>query len=206
MDAYAIHAELDRVRDDFRALLEGAGAEELRRRSEGTRWTNEQLLFHMLFGYLLVHRLLPLVRVVSRLPEGLRRGFAATLDAVTRPFHVVNYLGSLGGARVLGRPRMARLLDRQVRFLHRVVGDGSDPALARWMCFPAGWDPYFRDRMDLLDVVHYATQHYVHHRRQLTLAAARAHAWPLPPSGGAGDGGEWAGPTTTEGTKWTSPR
>jgi hypothetical protein len=36
--------------------------------------------------------------------------------------------------------------------------------------FPTGWDLYFRDNMTLADVYHYATQHYQHHRRQLTLA------------------------------------
>jgi len=39
------------------------------------------------------------------------------------------------------------------------------------MHFPVGWDPYFNDYMTLRDVYDYATQHYDHHRRQLTLAA-----------------------------------
>lgn len=33
--------------------------------------------------------------------------------------------------------------------------------------------PYFRDYMTLLEVYHYPTQHYDHHRRQLTLGGAR---------------------------------
>ena len=41
------------------------------------------------------------------------------------------------------------------------------------MHFPVGWDPYFRDFMTMLEVYHYPTQHYDHHRRQLTLASAR---------------------------------
>jgi hypothetical protein len=41
------------------------------------------------------------------------------------------------------------------------------------MHFPVGWDPYFKDSMTLLEVYHYPTQHYDHHRRQLTLVAAR---------------------------------
>ena len=60
----------------------------------------------MLFGYLLVHNLLILVKVFSRLPRRVSKAFAATLNAATRPFHVVNYLGSLGGGRVLGRSGM----------------------------------------------------------------------------------------------------
>ena len=31
------------------------------------------------------------------------------------------------------------------------------------------WDPYFRPRMNVQDVYHYGTEHYDHHRRQLTL-------------------------------------
>jgi hypothetical protein len=43
------------------------------------------------------------------------------------------------------------------------------------MHFPVGWDPYFRDFMTLRDVFHYPTQHYDHHRRQLTLGTARGN-------------------------------
>ena len=43
-------------------------------RSNGTKWTNDQLLFHMLFGYMLVRNLLWLLRVFSSLaPEASRR-------------------------------------------------------------------------------------------------------------------------------------
>jgi hypothetical protein len=45
--------------------------------------------------------------------------------------------------------------------------------MARGMHFPIGWDPYFTDFMTLLDIYHYPTQHYNHHRRQLTLAKVR---------------------------------
>ncbi len=173
MDAEQICAELDRVRDDYRDLLETATVAELRRPTDGTRWTNEQLLFHMLFGYLLVRNLRFLVRGFSHLPDGASRRFAAFLDAGTRPFHVVNYVGSLFGARALGYPRMERLMDRVLSDLQTSVRAQPERALDRGMHFPVGWDPYFRDYMTLRDVYHYPTQHYDHHRRQLTLARAR---------------------------------
>ena len=100
-----ISAEMERVRVDFHHLLDNATSAELRAGTNGTKWTNEQLLFHMLFGYLLVHNLLPLVKAFARLPRRASKAFAATLNAATRPFHVVNYLGSLGGGRVLGHAR-----------------------------------------------------------------------------------------------------
>ena len=87
----AIHAELERVRADFHALVTEATPADLRRPSSGTRWTNGQLLFHMFFGYLIVRRLLPLVRLMGRLPDPVSRTFARALEAGTGAFHVINY-------------------------------------------------------------------------------------------------------------------
>ena len=171
MDRLDIVAEMREADADFRALVDNATSAELRRGSDGTKWTNEQLLFHMLFGYLVVRRLLPLVRILGRLPDGVSRPFAALLNAGTGPFHVVNYVGSLGGGRVLGHAGMERTFDRVVNRLAASLVDASEAELARGMHFPTGWDPYFRDYMSLADVYHYATQHYRHHRRQLTLCA-----------------------------------
>jgi hypothetical protein len=173
MQTSEIVAEMDRVRHDFRDLVDTASVAELRAPSDGTRWTNEQLLFHMLFGYLLVRNLLFLVRAFSRLPDSASRRFAALLNAATRPFHLVNYVGSLGGARVLGYSRMEALMDRVVGGLQRSLAQTPADDLERGMHFPVGWDPYFADFMTLRDVYHYPTQHYDHHRRQLTLAKAR---------------------------------
>jgi hypothetical protein len=167
-----ITAELERVRVDFHHLLDHATSAELRAGTNGTRWTNEQLLFHMLFGYLLVHNLLPLVIAFGRLPRSMSETFAAALNAATRPFHVVNYVSSLGGGRVLGPSGMGRLMNFVVRRLQRFVINASEKSLNRGMHFPTGWDPYFADYMTLRDIYHYPTQHYDHHRRQLTLAAA----------------------------------
>ena len=167
-----ISTEMERVRVDFHHLLDNATSAQLRAGTNGTRWTNEQLLFHMLFGYLLVHNLLPLVKAFARFPRTASKTFAAALNAATRPFHMVNYLSSLGGGRVLGRSGMGRLMDVVIRRLQRFVTSASDEELSRGMHFPTGWDPYFNDYMTLRDVYHYPTQHYNHHRAQLTVTAA----------------------------------
>ncbi len=173
MDRDRVCAELGRVRDDYRELLDTATVADLRRPTDGTKWNNEQLLFHMLFGYLLVRNLRLLVWSFSHLPDGASRRFAALLDRGTGPFHVINYVGSLFGARVLGFARMARLMDRSTGRLQESVRTQPEQALAWGMHFPQGWDPYFDDYMTLLDIYHYPTQHYDHHRRQLTLANVR---------------------------------
>ena len=172
MTPTSIADEMREARQDFHGLVDGATAAELRKRSDGTRWTNDQLLFHMLFGYMIVRALLWLVRGFSMLPPSYSRRFAQALNATTRPFHVINYLGSLGGARVLGRGGMERVMDNVTESLTRTLERVSDKQLARGMHFPVDWDPYFRDYMTVQDVLHYGTQHYQHHRRQLTLSNA----------------------------------
>ena len=62
MNCKDIQAELRRTQADFHDLVARASAQDLRRRSDGTRWTNRQLLWHMVFGYLIVRTLLPLVQ------------------------------------------------------------------------------------------------------------------------------------------------
>ena len=81
----AVRAEIGQVRADFRCLVTGASATDLRRSSDGTKWTNQQLLFHMLFGYLVTRALLGLVRIFGLLPGPVGKAFAQTLDAAHRP-------------------------------------------------------------------------------------------------------------------------
>lgn len=168
MDRQAVHAQWDRDLAGLRALVEAATAADLGRRSRGTRWTNRQLLFHLVFGYQIVRALLVLVRLLGRLPDPASRVFAAVLDAAARPFHVVNYLGSCGGG--LFGPRFAAWwFARIIASLHRSL-DGADEAeLAREMHFPVRWDPFFRPTMTLADVYRYPARHFAFHLRQLTI-------------------------------------
>jgi hypothetical protein len=170
VDRAALHAEMRGARDDLARLLAGVPAADLRRGSAGTRWTNEQLLFHMVFGYMVVRALLPLVRVVSRLPRPVGAAFAGALDATARPFHVVNYLGTCAAALVFNRRRMLPQLDRTLASLHRSLDALPDTTLRRGMAFPPRWDPFFTSWMTVAEVVHYATQHYEFHRRQLSFS------------------------------------
>ncbi len=151
------------------ATLAAAALPELRRRSSGTRWTNEELLFHMVFGYLVVLALLPLVRFFGRLPRPVSRGFAWLLDAATGPFDVVNYWGSRAAARVYNRRRMAAKLHRITSRLERRLGRETAATLALSMSFPARWDPFFRATMTLADVYAYPVDHFDFHAAQLSL-------------------------------------
>ncbi|WP_160666975.1 DinB family protein [Pseudarthrobacter sp. ATCC 49987] len=164
-----ITAGYRRAVHDLDIWLGSTTSADLHRKSNGTRWTNEELLFHMVFGYMVVRALLPLVRVVSRLPKPARTGFAAALNAGTRPFDVVNYWGSRAAALVYNRRRMGRKLDRTINALTRRLERESSSSLSRSMPFPDRWDPFFKPVMTLHDVYAYPTLHFDFHAKQLNL-------------------------------------
>ena len=140
LDRAAARAEMEQARLDFRRLLAQASPADLRRPSAGTRWTNQQLLFHMLLGYLIVRTLLPLTRLFGHLPRTASRAFAGLLDSARTPFHLINYLGSCAGARIIPPARMAGLLDRVTAALQRRLQQEPDTALGRGMHYPTTWD------------------------------------------------------------------
>ena len=169
VDRAEIAADLERARRTLHELLDHATAADFERRSNGTRWTNEQLLFHMVFGYMVVRRLLVLVRVFSRLPDPIGRGFARALDATTPVFHQINYLGSCAAATVFDRRRMGRHCDRVIAKLQRSLAKESETNLRRSMAFPVRWDPFFDEVMTAEQVYRYPGKHFDFHRDQLTL-------------------------------------
>jgi len=171
LDRQVVHNEMEQARQTFHHLLDSATVAELSRPSNGTKWTNGQLLFHMLFGYLIVVRLLVLVRIFGRLPAHFSRVFAGALEASTRPFHAINYFGSVAGPRLLGYAGMGKRFDRVLDNILCHLDRESDSELSRGMHYPTSWDPYFKAYMTLADVYRYPTQHFEHHRRQLTLRA-----------------------------------
>ncbi len=173
LDRAAVLAEMELARLDFRRLVSGATRADLRRPSDGTRWTNQQLLFHMLFGYLIVRALLVLVRVFGLLPDGAGKAFARLLDSAHRPFDLINYLGSCAGARIIPPRRMTWMLDRVIAALQQRLQRETSAALRRGMHYPVTWDPFFAGYMTLADTYHYPTQHFRFHQRQLTFSPPR---------------------------------
>jgi hypothetical protein len=189
VDREAIYEELRRVRVTFRRLVEEASPGDLARASSGTRWTNQQLLFHMLFGYLITRALIVLAGMFGRLPARASRVFGGLLNAATGPFDGVNYLGSRAGARVFPRRRLAGTLDRVTMALERRLRAETGARLGSGMYYPVRWDPFFKDFMTLADIYHFPTQHFDFHQRQLTLGQSSAKT---PTSRGPGTGGQSA--------------
>ncbi|GAA3325540.1 MULTISPECIES: DinB family protein [Micrococcaceae] len=168
-DRERILAQYARAEHQLRDWLAQASPSDLGRRSKGTRWNNEELLFHMVFGYMVARALLPLHRVLSRLPTPVSAGFAAALDAASVPFDAVNYWGSKAAARFYNRHRMAARLHRVLAVLGRKLESESPAALSRAMPFPTRWDPFFTRAMTLAQLYAYPTEHFDFHAGQLDL-------------------------------------
>lgn len=169
VDREAIYEELRRVRVMFRRLVEDARPDDLARASDGTRWTNQQLLFHMLFGYLVTRALIVLAKIFACLPASASRVYARLLDSATGPFNWVNYLGSCAGAKVFPPRRLAGKLNQVTMALERQLRAETSTRLRTGMHYPVQWDPFFKDFMTLADIYHYPTQHFAFHQQQLTL-------------------------------------
>jgi hypothetical protein len=168
VDRQAVHEDLDRARDTFRQLLDGAAADQLRRRSDGTSWNNRQLLFHMLLGFLIMRALLALARIVARLPRWAGVAWARLLNAGTKPFDIVNFAGSWLGGSVMPRRAMVVLCDRTIAALHRRLDRENENSLAKGMPYPTRWDPFFREFMTVADLYRFPVQHFDFHRNQLS--------------------------------------
>ncbi|WP_315863264.1 DinB family protein [Amycolatopsis sp. FBCC-B4732] len=108
MDRRPVHEQWDQ---DRAAVHEPAATAELRRPSAGTRWTNGQPVFHLVFGYQIVRAVLVLVRVFGRLPDSVSRRFAAAW------------------------------LDHIIASLHRSLERAAEADLGRGMHYPDRWDP-----------------------------------------------------------------
>ena len=139
IDRGAIVREMDDARASLRRLLSVADTDTLARRSVGARWTNEQLLIHMVFGYMVVRALLVLVRIFARLPAPVSRGFVAMLNFMTAPFHVVNYWGSRMAALTFNHRQMAAPPDRVVASLQQQLLGETPQSLSLTMCYPTRW-------------------------------------------------------------------
>jgi hypothetical protein len=154
---------------DFADLLVSAPTDRLDELTDGTRWTNRQLLWHMAFGQHIARVLMPVVGAFSTLPRPVSRWYATVLSAATVPYDWVNYAGSAAGARLTGLRLARRWMRRDTEWLLSWGAGATDAQLASGMSVPIRWDPYFTPWMSRHDVLVWTKRHYDHHRAQLTL-------------------------------------
>jgi len=162
-----LRAELEAARSEFRLMADSTSGQTWTEPSHNPGWTNGQVLFHVLLGFILVLPLANILVLFGHLPSLCSRIFAGILNFSTPLFNIVNAVGPRAGARLLGRARVIRQFDRVHRAilarLERV--NPRDWALA--MHYPTRWDPRFQTPMHLEELFRYPVTHLRHHRSQL---------------------------------------
>lgn len=162
-----VRAELAVAHSRFHEVLDSISEEDWKARSGNPAWTNGQLVYHVLFAFLLVPTLFWMIKFWSRLPRSYSRRFARVLDLTTPLFNRVNALGPRGQAFVFGRKRAGAIFDRIYRSILKEVDSLRDDQWGTGMHYPRRWDPTFGDFMTFEALFKYPPAHLEHHFRQL---------------------------------------
>lgn len=166
-----LRADLELAREEFHALVRSLSEQAWTEPSHNPGWTNGQVLFHILLGFILVRPLANLLIFFGQLPDVCSEAFSGILNLATPLFKRINAIGPRIGARWLGRAGIIRRFDQvQGALLARV--DRFEPR--HWnltMRYPTRWDPpRFRTLMSLEDLFRYAVAHLRHHSAQVRTA------------------------------------
>ncbi len=181
----ALRADLATTHAAFHARLDALTDADLRRPSRNPGWTNGEVLWHMVFGFVILAALAPLVRFWGRLPRRYSKRFARLLNSATGIFNRVNAWGARGGGRVYARRRIGPRFDRAYAAVLRLVDTADDDDWALGMHYPTRWDHLFHDYMTLEDICRYPIAHCIFHLDQIA-----------PPRDGRTTGGASGQPTS----------
>ena len=165
-----LRCELEAARREFYDMVTSISEPWWAKPSHNPGWTNGQLLFHVLLGFILVLPLAGILLFFGHLPAVCSRTFAAILNFSTPLFNRINAVGPRAGAFLLGRAGLISKFDQvHGRILERLerVRPG-DWALA--MHYPTRWDPRFKTPMHMEDLFRYPVDHLRHHQQQLRAA------------------------------------
>jgi len=173
MDAASrVRSDLEVSSCRFHALLDSLSQDDWDAPSLNPAWTNGQLVYHALFGFVLVPSLFWMIRFWSRLPDSWSKHFAQVLDFSTPLFNRVNALGPRGQARLLGRKRAGTIFDRVHSSILMRVDSLEGTQWERGMHYPQRWDPTFGDFMTFADLFGYPSKHFEKHLRHLSAGDA----------------------------------
>ncbi len=165
-----LRAELEAARATFHAVLASLSDAQLKQRSKNPAWTNQQLVFHMAFGFFLLPSLIRIVLVLRRLPRPVSQLFARLLNSATVPFNWINAAGpALVGTRFTRRA-LGATFDRVHAHVLRRIDAIREADLELGMYYPDRWEPLFQDYMTLEDILRYPVLHVRSHLQHINHA------------------------------------
>jgi hypothetical protein len=164
----AIKSKLDQTRSEFHVLLISLSEKDLKLRSKNEGWTNGEILFHIVFAFLLVLTLVPMMRFWSRLPKCYSKNFASVLNFCTVPFNWVNGFAPRMARTIFKRKRLGDLFDRIYSRLIKLLESTKASEWESGMYYPDKWDPLFDEYMTLEKLFYYPIRHFEFHAGQIS--------------------------------------
>jgi hypothetical protein len=161
--------KLESTRLQFIIIAENISEEELRRISKNIGWTNNEILAHILFGFIITNVLLPGVIIFGNLPKLITKPFAMLLNAFTKPFNYINKFGARAQGKVFIGKRLVYLIDKTIKSLENRVMHISNEDWQKGMYYPNKWDFNLDEFMTLEKLVNYPITHFEFHKSQLLL-------------------------------------
>jgi len=162
-----LRADLELARQEFHNLIGSIPEQAWNEPSHNAGWTNGQLVFHILLGFILVRPLFVLLVLFGQLPDTFSKFFAGILNFGTPIFNQINAIGPRFGARLLRREGIIRKFDQVHDALLTRVNRLRPRYLIMTMHYPSRWDPRFKADMRLEDLFRYPIAHLRHHRTQV---------------------------------------
>jgi len=136
----------------------------LNKRSANPGWTNGQIIWHIVFAFILTPILIVILRFFGRLPRRWSKLFALALNYSTPVFNLVNAIGPRVAVKIFTRRSIARLFDRIIDRILIMIYNTKDRDWELGMYYPNRWDPTnFKEYMTFNDIVHYPILHLRHH-------------------------------------------
>jgi hypothetical protein len=161
--------KLESTRLQFLEIAETITEKELRRISKNIGWTNNEILAHILFGFIITNVLLPGVIIFGNLQKVITRPFAMLLNAFTKPFNLINKLGARAQGKVFTGKRLVYLIDKTIKSLENKVKNINNEDWQKGMYYPNKWDSNFDEFMTLEKLMNYQIIHFEFHKTQLLL-------------------------------------
>lgn len=159
---------LESARSSFQILLEELTEEDLNQLSSNPGWTNNEIMAHILFGFIILNSLLPMAKILGRFPKNLTKPFSWLLNSFTRPFNWINKLGARLQGKVFTGKRMKKYMDQVVNSLKRKAETIRKDEWQNGMFYPNKWDANFDEFMTLEKLFNYPIVHFNFHKTQLS--------------------------------------
>ena len=162
-----IRKEIVKVREVYNKLLYSLTNADMAKKSKNAGWTNGEILFHILLGFIVVILLFPLVKMFARLPKSWSKKFANFLNFSTPVFNFLNALGARVGGKIFNKELLKKKFDWVIEGLLKKLSDMKENDWEMGMYAPNKWDSLFDEFMTLEKLFSYPVKHFNFHAKQI---------------------------------------